>query len=314
MERTVSAADFLAALPEIAAEGGIRALAERIATSGFNQASVERRIRALTSGEQQSIGVTLADRYLTALDRPQALIELEPDYVPPSSTVCEDCGAEIEPDVMPIDLFRHVPESMEGRVWNKTTGKWVRRPGRARAGGRRFRLWHLCRSCRAAAIRERALKASSNGRQKTLKTSDRIPPRRGGRPRLLTDDELRSAYRIYVETGLSRREIAKRLHAQREKGTLQGYEQSLLYGWRRLGFKLRDRGAQVAISRHGASVDWRPPVRKQRCKKRLRDGRRCTQWVRHDGHDDGLCWNHAMQERRRNEEADREARLATRSR
>lgn len=301
MERSIPAADFLAALPEIAAEGGIRALAERIASAGdVSYAVAEKRIGQLARGAADSIELTLADRILTALDRPHAL--LEPDYVPPSSTTCEDCGKEIEPGVMPIDLFREVPEAMEGRVWNKTTGKWVRRPGRARAGGRRFRPWNLCRACRAAAIRERAVRGNSNGRGKRLKTSDRIPPRRGGRPRLLTDDELRSAYRIYVETGLSRREIAKRLHERREKGTLQGYEQALLYGWRRLGFKLRDRGTQIAISRHGAGVDWRPPVRKQRCKKRLRNGRRCTQWVRHDGHDDGLCWNHAMQERRKHDQ------------
>lgn len=296
MERHfIPAADFLAALPEIAIEGGVRSLAQRIASSGGNAESIERRLRALATGEQDAIGVALADRFLTALDRPHALLDLERDYVPPSRNLCEDCGGEIEPDVMPIDLFRHEPDSLEGRVWNKTTGKWTYRPGRARAGGRRFRPWHLCRFCRADALRDRA------HRNRSGVTRSREAPKRGGRPRLLTDDELRAAYRIYVETGLSRREIAKRLWSQREKGSLQGYEQSLLYGWRRLGFKLRDFKHQIAISRHGAGTDWQPHE-KRRCVKKLRNGKRCSQWARRDGgQQDGLCWEHARQERRNHE-------------
>lgn len=287
MERQlIPAADFLAVIPEIAAEGGISALAHRVAAAGIGYAGVERRLRALIAGEQQAISVALADRILSALDRPHALFALEPDYVPASEVVCEDCGEEIEDDVMPIDLFREEPTALEGRVWNKTVGKWVYRPKRARAGGRRFRAWHLCRRCRAEVLRERAHKADGRG----LRARDRIAPKRGGRPRLLSDDELRSAHRAYVEVGLSRREIARRLAESREKGTQAGYEQSLLYGWRRLGLKLRDKGAQVAISRHGASVDWQPH-RKQRCK-------RCKGWVWKEATQERLCWNHAMQERR----------------
>jgi hypothetical protein len=298
-QRFIPVADFLAALPEIAAEGGIRALSERIAASGeMGFHAAERRLGSIARGEQQLVGVGLADRILVALDRPHTFPDLESDYVPPPSTECEDCGQEIEPDVMPIDLFRHDPTALEGRVWNKTTGKWVHRPGRARAGGRRFRPWHLCRSCRADAIRQRALNGSSNGRRQHLRTKDRVEPRRGGRPRLLSDNELRAAYRIYVTTGLSRREIAKRLWTQRGTGTHQGYEQSLLYGWRRLGLKLRTLAEQIAISRHGAKVGWQPHV-KQRCTKKLRNGRRCSQWARRDGgQEDGLCWEHNRQERR----------------
>lgn len=292
----IPAADFLALLPEIAIEGGVRTLARRAAANSEMLAdSVERRLRALMTGEQQSVGLALADRILTALDRPDALYELEPrDYVSPSPVVCEDCGGEIEPDVMPVDLFRPVSTALEGRVWDKTKEKWVRRP-RARAGGRRFRHWNLCRRCRAEALMERSFRASSKGRGQTLHTKDRLPPKRGGRPRLLNDDELRAAYAIYMRTGISQLELARQIHASREKGTLSGYQQSLLYGWRRLHLKLRPKGMQMAITRHGAGLDWKPKDRGKRCTARLKNGQRCRGWALRDGRDPaehGYCWNH----------------------
>jgi hypothetical protein len=289
---TIPAADFLAALPEIAIEGGVGVIARQIAAAGaMREEAAVRRIYSLANGEQLTIGVELADRILTALDRQNP--DLERDYVPPSRQVCEDCGGEVEAGVMPLDLMREDPDAPAGRVWDSTKKRWVRRPKNARAGGRRFRTWNLCRLCRAEELRQRAIKDSH------LHTRDRVAPKRGGRPRLLTDAELKAAYKLYVETGLSQGEIARRLHATREKGTLSGYQQSLLYGWRRLGLKLRPKGAQIAISRHGAAVDWKPHE-SARCKRRLKSGRRCTQWVR-KGADDGLCWTHAEQERRRHE-------------
>lgn len=290
---TIRAADFLACLPEIAIEGGLSVLARQIAASGaMREEAAVRRIYALQSGEQETIGVELADRILTGLGRQDALLGLEPDYTPLSRYTCEDCGGEIEDGVLPLDLMREDPTSLADRSWDSTKRRWVRRPGRAKAGGRRFRPWHLCRLCRAEALRQRSIRSRGH-----LRSRDRVPPKRGGRPRLLTNDELKAAHKLYVETGISRREIARRLNDAREKGSLQGYEQSLLYGWRRLGLKLRSKAAQIAISRHGAAVNWKPHV-SERCKRRLRNGKRCSQWVR-KGAEDGLCWTHAQQNRRR---------------
>lgn len=288
-------------------QGGLTAACHAIAASkAMTYEAAYRRIYAILSGETEVVTFEVADKLLTGLDRQDAwYCELEA-YATPEDTVtigpsvCEDCGREVEPGVKPIDLFRYDPTAMQGRVWDSTKQKWVRRPRNARAGGRRFRPWTLCRSCRAEAVRQRALNASSNGRGKTLRTKDRIEPRRGGRPRLLTDDELRDAHRIYMETGLSRREIAARLHASREKGTQVGYEQALLYGWRRLNLSLRSRSAQIAISVHGAGVDWKPKEHK-RCKAKTAKGRRCTQWVRREDGEpasDGLCWNHSAKTRK----------------
>ena len=293
----IPAADFLALLPEIAVEGGVRTLARRVeAHSGLVADSVERGLRALISGERRSVGLALADRILTALDRPDAVLGLAPeDFVTESPTVCEDCGGEIEPDVMPIDLMRPDPLAIEGYAWDKTHQRWIRRK-RSKPGGRRFRLWHLCRLCRASALQERAFRGSSKGVGKTLKTRERIPPKRGGRPRLLTDDELRAAYAVYLRTGLSRRELAKRLHQARDKGTLPGYESALHYGWHRLHLGLRDRGMQIAMSLHGAGIDWKPREKGKRCKARLSNGQRCRCWAervdwRHLA-EHGYCWNH----------------------
>src|SRR5262249_5302548 len=152
-----------------------------------------RRLYSLRTGEAQNITLRVADRILTALDRPDALHELPiPDFVPIAPSLCEDCGGEIEAGVLPVDLFREDPTSLQDRVWDSTKQRWVRRPGHARAGGKRFRLWHLCRRCRAEVLRDRAHNA--NGR---LRTKDRKVPKRGGRPRLLNEEELRAAHRIY---------------------------------------------------------------------------------------------------------------------
>ncbi len=215
---------------------------------------------------------------------------------------CEDCGKRIEAgDYQPLDLFRHKPGASGKQVWDATKEKWVRRPAqgpkkRARRDGRRFKRWDLCTRCAEKALLER----------QGIYGRDRLrAPKRGGRPRLLTESELRAAHKIYEQTGMSRREIAKRLWQQQGKGSWSGYDQSLLYGWRRLKLKLRPIGEQIAISRHGSdgskSKHW-----KKRCKRRLRDGRHCTQYVRRivtatGSHpaDDGLCWNHARQAERR---------------
>lgn len=300
----------IAARDDESGKGGLTACALAIAAANvMSYDTAYRRISQLIAGEytsktgrsitQQIVSMAVADNLLTGLDRQDAwyreLADYLPDYVPPGPQVCEDCGATIEPGVKPIELFRRVEGSLPDRVWDSTKQKWVRRPGHAAANGRRFRSYALCRSCRAYALRDRALKGGSNGRGKTLHTRDRIAPRRGGRPRLLTDEELQAAHHLYLKTGLSRREIAKRLLESRGKGSQQGYEQALMYGWRKLGLKLRSTSAQIAISVHGQPVNWKPKEHK-RCRAKTRAGKRCTQWVRStDGNlaEDGLCWNHA---------------------
>ena len=220
---------------------------------------------------------------------------------------CEDCGVELGPDnYRPLDLFRHQSGSSGKFVWDNTKQKWVRRPARgpkkrARRNGRRFRVYDLCRKCAGEALRQRAASGSvmENGARRALKRKERVAPKRGGRPSLLTEDELRSAYHVYTSTTLSRREIAKRIWESKDKGTRSGYESALLYGWRRLGLELRDIGTQLGMSVHGTdgtkTKNW-----KQQCKAELRGGRQCGQWVRiireetssHPA-EDGLCWNHA---------------------
>lgn len=211
---------------------------------------------------------------------------------------CEDCRKKIAPgDYVPLDLFRKTRGSSGEWVWDKTKERWAKRPRsgpgkRARRHGRRFRLVDLCSAC--AAIEQ----TKDRGKTKGM-------PRRGGRPSLLDEQQLRAAHKIYVATGLSMLEIARRLHATSEKGTLTGYQQSLMYGWRKLGLKLRDKGEQIAISKYGTdgtlSKHW-----KKRCKKRLRNGKRCAQYVRRvvtetGSHpaEDGLCHMHCMQAERK---------------
>lgn len=162
---------------------------------------------------------------------------------------CEDCGKEIEPgDYRPLDLFRVDPEA-PAQVYDSTKDRMVRRPGHARQGGRRFRVYDLCRRCAAEALRARAGTSSTrNGRKHYIPTSARVAPKRGGRPRLLTDDELRGLHALYNRAEVSQLELARRLAASREKGTESGYHQAMLYGWRRLRLPLRSRSEQMALA------------------------------------------------------------------
>jgi len=147
-----------------------------------------------------------------------------------------------------------------------------------------------------------------NGQKRYIRKSERIAPKRGGRPKLLTDDELRAAHKVYTASGLSMVALAALLNEQREKGTLSGYTQCLLYGWRRLKLPLRDKGQQIAISRHGTD-GTKSRSHKQRCSARVkhgeRKGKRCIGFARiihtaTESHpaEDGLCWNHADKQRR----------------
>lgn len=292
---------------EIRQRGSVQRVCEVIAQyDGTDEATVTRWLYRIRSGESATMSVEYADRILTALGRQEALAALLPelDLIYERLGHCEDCGNEVEEGTKPIDLFRTTPSAMEGRVWDSTKQKWVRRPRNARAGGRRFRPWLLCRLCRANALRARGGGSTSeNGRKRYIRTSERIPPKRGGRPRLLSDSELQAAHTLYTLEKLSMSEIAAQLAATREKGTRSGYTQALLYGWRRLKLPLRDRGQQIAYSRHGTdgtkSHRW-----KQRCSARVtgrkRKGKQCQQFVRiihtetssHPA-EDGLCWNHS---------------------
>lgn len=194
--------------------------------------------------------------------------------------VCEDCGKPIEPgDYRPLELMRPDPEALEGRIWDDTTKKW-RQPHRARAGGRRWRWWDLCTDCAATALRSR------DGRDRGK------PPKRGGRPRLLTDDELRSLHVIYEQGEMSMRELAKQLVATRDKGSQTGYEQSIMYGWRRLGLPIRSRSEERTLVHRKAGRMGRPEPR--RCgARRVCYGKhaleRCKLWAI-PGSD--FCWNH----------------------
>lgn len=195
--------------------------------------------------------------------------------------VCEDCGKPIEPgNYKPLELMRPDPLALEGRIWDDTAKRWRYEPHRARAGGRRWRWWDLCTDCAATVLRSR----DGNGRGK--------PPKRGGRPRLLTDDELRKLHVVYEHGEMSMRELAKQLVATRDKGTLGGYEQSIMYGWRRLGLPLRSRSEERRLVHRKAGRMGRPEPR--RCAaRRTCQGKhaleRCKLWAVEGSE---FCWNH----------------------
>lgn len=214
--------------------------------------------------------------------------------------MCEDCRQPItdETGYRPLDLFRPDPYAQADLVWDKTKGKMVRRPGAANRGGRRFRVVDLCRRCAGEALRVRAStnpKVGHKGRGGVLRTRDRVAPRRGGRPRLLNDDELRAAHVYYERARVSRLEVARRLLASRDKGTLEGYNQSLLYGWRRLRLPLRPIGETIGMARFGTDGTKSKPKKKP-CRARTAKGGRCRQFARkdsdycrshHPAHEDG---------------------------
>ena len=311
-DRIASAAMAEVIENEIRTRGSVQRVCEVMAQyDGTDEATVARWLYRVRTGESETISVEYADRILTALGRSEILEELMPTPAVIYERIghCEDCGEEIEEGVEPIDLFRITPSAMEGRVWDSTKSKWVRRPRNARAGGRRFRHWRLCRLCRAQAIRARSgTSTMTNGVKRYIRKSERIAPKRGGRPKLLTDAELRAAHKVYTASGLSMNGVAALLNEQRENGTLAGYTQCLLYGWRRLALPLRDRGQQIAFSRHGTN-GTKSRNHNQRCSARVkhgeRKGKQCSLFARivhnaTESHpaEDGLCWNHADKQRR----------------
>jgi hypothetical protein len=189
------------------------------------------------------------------------------ELVVPVLRICADCGGEVEPGVEPIGLFRPVPDAPAGKS--------------QRAGGRRWREYDLCRRCRAEALRQRAARGGTvmeAGRKRCLSTRERVPPKKGGRPRLLSDDELRAAHRLYKHRGLSIPDLARALAEQRTHGSFGGYSYALFAGWRRLGLQTRERGKAVALARFGTDGTKSKP-RKLRCEARVkrgpRKGQRC---------------------------------------
>lgn len=160
---------------------------------------------------------------------------------------CEDCRKHLRigsDDHRQLDLMRHDPEAPD-RVWDSTKQKWRSNPRSGRAGGKRFRLVDLCRACAGAIPYKRP-----EGKRGSL-------PRRGGRPRLLEEPELRQLHQLYLNSNLSCRAIAIALKESRG-GSLQGFEQSMLYGWRKLGLERLSRSEMMrrAHERHGS---WAPP-------------------------------------------------------
>jgi len=91
--------------------------------------------------------------------------------VVPPLTTCEDCGTELTPEnYRPLDLMRRDPIAPAGK--------------NAARGGRRWRIWHLCRRCAGLALIELAAKNSPytrDGVKRLRRAKDRISPKRGGR-------------------------------------------------------------------------------------------------------------------------------------
>ncbi len=267
--------------------GGKGALAAELAASGhFTLSGAERMIWSVRAGDRVAVGNGLLDRVLTALDmtdmwrrQPPFLEAADREIVaaglPPAPLVrpvrrCEDCGGEVEPGVEPLGLFRPDPGASRGK--------------NARPGGRRWREWVLCRRCRGEALRRRAMSGTvmEAGVKRALRTRGRVAPKKGGRPRLLSDAELRVAHLLYEWRKLSVLAVAQLLAEQRPAGTVGGYASALHYGWKRLGLAARPRGVAMAMGRFGTDGTKTKP-QKRRCvgtvKRGVRRGERCRQWA-----------------------------------
>lgn len=206
---------------------------------------------------------------------------------------CEDCGKSIEPgDYRPLDLFRPQPGAPGGVVWNATVQKWVVRAKAAKAGGRRFRRYDLCRRCAGEALRARAAKSPKvghKGRGGVLRRTDRVEPKRGGRPRLLTDEQLHAAHVVYLRGERSMRQLAADLALSLGTGTAGGYASALYYGWRRLMLPTRSRGEAMTLMHRdvlGHEIGRRAAqtAGKRRCAARTTSvgkngGQPCGQWA-----------------------------------
>lgn len=217
------------------------------------------------------------DELLSAMDATELWhVELA-EWSGTRSLVCEDCEKSIAPgDYRPLDLMRPQPGAPAGVVWDSTKRRWAKRPNNARANGRRFRRYDLCRRCAAEVLRRRSAHkgtVTENGRRRALLTRERIAPKRGGRPRLLTDAQLRHLHGLYEREGLSTGDLADRLVAGgRVTGTRSGLYQAMLYGWRRLGLPLRSKGEAQALAHHRRG---RVPAPKRRCPVTTAKGTPC---------------------------------------
>lgn len=208
-----------------------------------------------------TIPFELAEQLLTfGLGDPTAISRILGDEV---RMACDDCGVLIEPgQLRSLELWRVVPDAPAGK--------------RARAGGRRKRRYDLCRRCAGEALRQRPLTTTRykrNGVYHPLRTRDRVEPGKPGRPRLLTDAELRSAHSIYESGGLSMRDLATSLVQARGRGTISGYSYAITVGWDRLGLKKRPKGEAQALAHHRRG---RIPKRQPICVATKRNGQPCT--------------------------------------
>jgi hypothetical protein len=202
---------------------------------------------------------------------------------------CEDCPATLDRgNYRPLDLLRPVPGLF-------------RRDGHPR---RRFRIVHLCRRCAAEALRLRAStnpKIGHKGRGGVLRTRDRVAPKRGGRPRLLSNEQVRAAHVIYEQGGLSIRALAEKLLEAGAPGTRGGLESALFYGFKRLGLAKRPPGLAMAMARFGTD-GTKTKRQKRRCSARARStGKRCKCWAQRGSK---VCWDHRETEGGTDDEVD----------
>lgn len=115
-----------------------------------------------------------------------------------------------------------------------------------------------------------------NGKKRALRRRERLAPKRGGRPRLLTDEQVRAAYVVYT-AGHSIRAVAKMLMDAGHRGTLSGLESALFYGFRRLGLDKRSNGEAARIWHRAKG--HKPKHKSRKCGKPNRAGKPCRQWA-----------------------------------
>jgi Zn finger protein HypA/HybF involved in hydrogenase expression len=146
MNSTIPGEDFLAHIPEI--KQNLSEVARRVSrASGLSVAAVDKVLRQLKAGRQTTIRVELADAILTALDRPEAMLALDPFIVTELEEKgwCKHCRIR-----QPEEPGRRCGDC--GRVLTKRGG-W-HRPDRYRFSRRQINAIHRIHIEYAISLRE----------------------------------------------------------------------------------------------------------------------------------------------------------------
>lgn len=157
--------------------------------------------------------------------------------------------------VQVVELF------LPGRTAQRGNGGFKNGSRKRRAGTWRYRSFLFCDDCAAEKLAPRG----------------GVAPKRGGRPRLFTDAQLRAAHVIYEREQLSMNDLSVLLSTQGQ-GTQGGVVSALHYGWKRLGLKQRAKAETQRLAHHRRG---RVPKINPVCAGTKRSGEPCTAKAKH---------------------------------